>query len=430
MSEENTSSSNPTQKKGWWKSSLATVGSTAASIGKTTTQASTGVLNATGSATNFIGNKVVESTQAVTGKVKSATGTTTNAVVKGSQIVSTATVNAANFVGNTTVKAGKSVASTTAEISTVAGSATIGATTGIGSLIGALDKNPQVEKIAALLKVDALLPLLDKVNIVKAKAQVELLQQQYPNDTPKQIAHRIMMKKALLVGGSGAVASMAPGVAAPLFAVDLSANIATQAEMLYQIAGAYGLNLQDPARKGEIIGIFGLVFGGKYAIKTGLQLVMRNVPVAGAVVGAGTNAATLYATGHMACSFYERKTVSSCLTVPVKREEEEDCFESAFKQQLLMDQVLIHMFIAEEKSRTWKNIKVSLDNFNLSTSSVEAISSLPKLPSIEDLLDELDKYFAQSLLSQCEQIAHADGVLTTEESRIIQLIEQKLETVH
>lgn len=426
MSTENTAQSNPAQKKGWWKSSLSAVGNAAANVGTTTSQAGTGIINATGCATNFIGGKVVVGAQAMTGKVKSATGATANAVAQGSQLVSTATVNTASFVGSSTAKAGKSIASTTTEIATVAGSAAVGATDGIGKLVGVFDTNPHAEKIAASLKIDWLLPLIDKVDVAKAEAQVKLIQQQYPSDTPQQVAHRIMMKKALLVGGSGVATSLSPGAAALLFTVDLSANTAVQAEMVYQIASAYGLDLQDPARKGEIIGIFGLVLGGKYAIKTGLKLAMRNVPVAGAVIGAGTNAATLYAIGHMACNFYARKIIPSLSTEVLEQDEAKDCFESAFEQQLLMDQVLIHMFIAEEQSRSWENIKLSLDNFNLSASSVEAISSLSELPSVEVLLEKLDEYFTQSLLSQCKQVAHADGVLTAEESRILELIEQKL----
>lgn len=73
--------------------------------------------------------------------------------------------------------------------------------------------------------------------------------------------------------------------------------------MVYQIAYAYGLNLQEPARKGEVLAIFGLALGSGCAIKAGLGF-LRNVPVAGAVIGASTNAATLYALGYAACRFY------------------------------------------------------------------------------------------------------------------------------
>ncbi len=44
----------------------------------------------------------------------------------------------------------------------------------------------------------------------------------------------------------------------------------------------------------------------EYAAKAGLSF-LQNVPVAGAVIGASTNAAMIYALGYGACRFYETK---------------------------------------------------------------------------------------------------------------------------
>jgi uncharacterized protein (DUF697 family) len=162
--------------------------------------------------------------------------------------------------------------------------------------------------------VDWLVRLIDQVDLVKAETVVRRLQQQYPNEQPSEIAHRLMVDKALLAGGTGFASSLVPGAAVALLAVDFTATLLLQAEMVYQIACAYGLDLQDPVRKGEILAIFGLSLGSSqilnmgvnYAAKAGLS-VLQNVPVAGAVIGASTNAVMLYALGYGACRFYEAK---------------------------------------------------------------------------------------------------------------------------
>jgi uncharacterized protein (DUF697 family) len=54
--------------------------------------------------------------------------------------------------------------------------------------------------------------------------------------------------------------------------------------------------------KGEVLTIFGLALGGNRAIKAGLEL-LQNTPVAGAVIGASSNAVMLYTVGYAACRF-------------------------------------------------------------------------------------------------------------------------------
>lgn len=128
-----------------------------------------------------------------------------------------------------------------------------------------------------------------------------------------------MIDKALFAGGTGFASNLVPGAAAAMFAIDLASVMLLQAEMVYQIACAYGLDLQAPVRKGEILAIFGLSFGCSEALKVGVSYVakvglsfLQNVPVAGAVIGASTNAVMIYALGYGACQFYE--AVSNPLT--------------------------------------------------------------------------------------------------------------------
>jgi uncharacterized protein (DUF697 family) len=217
-------------------------------------------------------------------------------------------------VGGAASLAGQAVVGTAAGAGEALGSAASQATKGIGYAITFLGNNPQFQQVTQCLQVDWLVRLIDQVDLVNAETQVRRLQQQYPNEQPSDIAHRLMVDKALLAGGTGFASSLVPGAAVALLAVDFTAIMLLQAEMVYQIACTYGLDLQDPARKGEILAIFGLSLGSSqilnmgisYAAKAGLS-VLENVPVAGPVIGATTNAVMLYALGYGACRFYEAK---------------------------------------------------------------------------------------------------------------------------
>jgi uncharacterized protein (DUF697 family) len=137
------------------------------------------------------------------------------------------------------------------------------------------------------------------------------LQQQYANEQPSEIAHRIIVTKGILAAGFGLVSNLLPGAGLAAGVFDLAGIMLLQAEMVYQIACVYGLDLQDPARKAEILAIFGLSFSSEQTLKFGISYAAKAglsfVPVAGAVVGAGSNAAIVYALGYGACRFYETK---------------------------------------------------------------------------------------------------------------------------
>ena len=147
-----------------------------------------------------------------------------------------------------------------------------GTTVGAGQAIGYLAnlpglKNPFVRRVASVLKLDWLLGMTNQVDIEKAQTTVQALQQQYPNESPSQIVHRLMVRKALEAGKIGFMSSLIPGVAVALLALDLAATTVLQTELVYEIAAAYGLDLNDPARKGEVLAIFGLALGGGNALK-------------------------------------------------------------------------------------------------------------------------------------------------------------------
>lgn len=303
------------------------------------------------------------------------------------------------------------------------------ATLGAGQAVTRVSDNWLVRRVTRVLNLDWLLGATDRVDLEKATKAVRKLQQEHPNESPSQIAHRIMVDKSIYAGGVGFVTSLLPGEAIALLAVDLATTTVIQAEMVYQIAAAYGLDLKDSARKGEVLAIFGLALGGSRAIKAGLVL-LRTVPVAGAMIGASANATMLYSLGYAACRFYEAKLNASTSEAKLAavKEASENYLEVAIAQEAIMDQILAHMILASHPEKSWSAILPDLQALNLSPISLSAIASNIKSPQpLDTLLEQLNSDFAVPLLAQCYRIAQIDGDTTSAEAKVMEAIATKFD---
>jgi uncharacterized protein (DUF697 family) len=385
-----------------------------------------GAAGAVGGAAVSAGGAVVGTAGAVGGTAVSAGGAVAGAVA-----------GATIAVGGAAVTAGQAVAGAAVGVGGAIGSAAMQAPQGLGYVLNLVGDSPMLQELTKAFKVDWLLKLIDQVDIVKAETHVKRLQQKYPNEKPSDITHRLMLEKSLYVGGSGFASSLVPGFATALLAVDLAASTALQAEMIYQIACAYGFDLKEPARKGEVVAIFGLSLGGgqalkagsSYAVKAGLGF-LRNVPVAGAAIGASTNAVMLYAVGYAACRFYEAKLnpLTMEATLEASQSESEKYLESALSQEVTMDQILVHIVLAGNPGKTWEEILPELQALNLSPASLKAIAANIQSPlPLETLLPQINSDFAIPLLAQCHRIAQLDEVITPEEAKVIETITKKFD---
>lgn len=330
-------------------------------------------------------------------------------------------------------KTAKAVVATVTGAVTTAGSQTHRlfehVTQGAGRAVTYVGDNPVLRKLTGALKLDWILNAAGRVDLQKAEAAVKKLQQEHPNESPSQIAHRIMVEKALYAGSWGLATSLVPGEAIALLAVDLATTTQIQAEMVYQIASAYGLDLKEPARNGEVLAIFGLALGGSRAVKVGLGL-LRNVPVAGAVIGASSNAVMLYALGYAACRFYENKLYASTSqqTLTDLHKQSETYLEAASTQQAVMDLILVNMIVATHPEKSWQEILPQLADLNLSPNSLETIAANIKSPQpIDTLLAQLNRDYAVPLLAQCYRIARMDAIITPEEAKVMDKIAAKLD---
>ncbi|MCC5616024.1 EcsC family protein [Nostoc sp. CHAB 5836] len=302
-----------------------------------------------------------------------------------------------------------------------------------GQFVNRLSENWLIRKLSGLLNLNWLISDTNLVDLEKAEAAVNKLKQQYPNESPNQIAHRIMVEKATQAGTVGLATSILPGIAVALLAIDLTATTKLQSEMLYQIASVYGLDLKDPARKGEILAIFGLALGGGSLLKAAGLGLLRNVPLAGAVIGASSNATMIYSLGYAACRFYEAKldestSLASPQTLATLKAESEKYLESAIAQEAIMDQILVQMILASHPEKTWKEILPELQTLNLTPNSLDTIAQNIKSPKpLDVLLNQLNRDFAIPLLAQCYKIAQLDNQITAAERKIIEAIASKFD---
>ncbi len=177
-------------------------------------------------------------------------------------------------------------------------------------------KVPLVKPLARLLRLQWLISVTDPADLMKAEDVVKNLQQQNPTDMPRQIARRIILEKSVIAGSVGLTTSLIPGQAIALLAIDFATITALQTEMVYQIAAAYGLDLKDPARKGELLTIFALSVGGSRALKAGSS-VFKSMPLVGAAIGMGADATMLLTLGFAACRFYESKLKAAAEPVEI-----------------------------------------------------------------------------------------------------------------
>ncbi|WP_287131274.1 EcsC family protein [Candidatus Cyanaurora vandensis] len=205
----------------------------------------------------------------------------------------------------------------------------------VGKQLTELRQNWLLQQITQRLGANWLWDLLNTVDFKKVQATVEKTRRALPGVTNAIVSRRLVEQKLVYVGGLGFVSGVLP-FNVPFIALDVVGTLRAQTELLYEIAYAYGLDLNDPARKAEVLWVLGLGLGSEQLISSGLKvfektavprltpilleqlarlistqlaekLVTRLVPVVGATLGAGANITFMYLLGQTAINFYERE---------------------------------------------------------------------------------------------------------------------------
>ncbi|MEG4089915.1 restriction endonuclease [Microcoleus sp. Pol12B4] len=416
----------PEDTSNWFGSVFGAVSASASAVGNAAVSAGSAIVDtasAVGSAAASAGSAIVDTASAVGNAAVSA----------GSAIF----VNTASAVGNAAASAGSAIfvntASAVGNAAASAGSAAMQVPNFFGSSLVFISQSPILKKLTQKFKIDWLVNAIDAVDVVTAEAQVRELQRQYPHEKPEEIAHHLMVEKALLAAGSGLVSSLVPGVALALSGMDLAAMTALSAELVYQIAAAYGMDLRSSDRKAEVVAIFGLSLGSNLAIEAGVTLV-SNIPLAGAVINASASATMIYALGYGACRFYEAHLDSSEIETKLEdlqevlQAESEQYLETAIAQETVMDWILVYVVYASKKFTRWDELLPELRAANLNPrtlAEIEAVTNKSKLlPKLDILLAQLELDFAEPLLKRCTEIIEADGEINQQEGKILLTIQR------
>ncbi|WP_218081905.1 EcsC family protein [Anthocerotibacter panamensis] len=205
----------------------------------------------------------------------------------------------------------------------------------VGQQLDALQQNWLVRQISRRFGTNWVLDLVNQVDAQRTQEEVNRLLVQLPGVTPQQISERLIQQKLLYVGGLGLASGLVP-VNLPFLALDIVATLRLQVDLVYEIACAYGLDLNEPTRKAEVLWVLALGIGAERTITQGVQvfervaaphltpilleqltrrlgmriaekLSSRLIPLVGAVLSAGANVTFLYALGRTAINFYEQQ---------------------------------------------------------------------------------------------------------------------------
>jgi len=286
-----------------------------------------------------------------------------------------------------------------------------------GDWATATRNNPVVQSIEKVPGLNLLPKILGDVDADDVAKEIAELKQKYPTETPDELAHRIIVDTTIQAGTVGLLTNIVPPLALTLFAVDVAAITKLQSEMVYRIAGAYGLPLGHAARRGEVLAIFGLSFGGSGALKTGLGFV-ELIPGIGAVVGATSNASLIYVLGQVASQFYKAKAEGNTISAAEMRRDGDIYREQVTAQQAIMDQVLTHMVVISYPDQAKSDLLPVLEKLSLASTPED----LEALPPVDELLTQLQSDFAEPLAIQCYKIALSTGDISPAEKTMLDKI--------
>ncbi|NJL84360.1 MAG: hypothetical protein HC890_18145 [Chloroflexaceae bacterium] len=176
-----------------------------------------------------------------------------------------------------------------------------------GKTLASAANNDVLRFVIDRLGVDWLRIVVGEADLEKIRGNVRQLRQKFPGESAQSLSHRLLLEKMLYAGGLGIAANLIPPVAIALLGVELAALAKLEAEMVYQLAEVYGLDLSDPARRGEVLGVLLVALMTSGFFKGGIGLIVEMIPLIGTVYGATINVTTLGALGSATNRYYDNK---------------------------------------------------------------------------------------------------------------------------
>lgn len=176
----------------------------------------------------------------------------------------------------------------------------------VGQIVSPVVEHPWVKYATRIPVIKWLMAILGQVNIEEVEQDVKKLKQEHPFESPYQLAQRVIQTTTWKAGGVGLVTNFIPPLALALLPLDIAAVTVLQAEMIYRIAAIYGLDLHEPTRRGEVLGIWLLSTNTSGFVKAGFSI-LEIIPIVGTFVGIASDATLLTLVGNVASKYYEEK---------------------------------------------------------------------------------------------------------------------------
>jgi len=154
----------------------------------------------------------------------------------------------------------------------------------LGRTVAPIADFPLVRAATGIPGIRWLLAALGQVNAEEVRGAIAQLRRQHPLDTDEQLAQRVMLDTAGRAAQVGLLTNLVPPLALMLFALDIGAIAALQAEMIYRIATIYGFSPEAASRRGEVLAIWSVSTGSSGLAKSGLSFV-ELLPLIGTAVG-------------------------------------------------------------------------------------------------------------------------------------------------
>lgn len=300
-----------------------------------------------------------------------------------------------------------------------------------GSLLQSGQGIPQIQMALEGLQLDPLLNGLDQLPYGELEKRIRSHRQRYKDLPLDEQAHRLVIDRTVELARSGLAGSLVP-VIGGLFAVSAEQAAKRQVELAAELALLYGRSPSDEALRHEIATILTSVMAGKALIKTGADL-LQVVPLGGAVVSASSTAAMTYAIGQAAMQYQKAiagtdggpSAVASA--VCTSSEEARRYLTEAVSQEQRLDQVLLHLALADIASTDRERLLERLQPLALDPSRLEdLVDAAQALPPLGSLLEGLDEGYGAVLLTQAEQLVRSDGQVSQQEAALLRQISDVL----
>lgn len=173
--------------------------------------------------------------------------------------------------------------------------------------------NTHASQVAKEASVEA---YVKQVNLSRVQKFVVALKEKFPTKNLEELSQQIVVQQTLRITGNSAALSLIPGKLVEAMGFDQASLTLAQAEIIYQIADVYGLELKAPSRREEALAIFDRTFRSARQMKMSMNLgvvptlpivggLLSAIPILGGALNVGSDAFLISLTGDTACYLYK-----------------------------------------------------------------------------------------------------------------------------